>query len=87
VAVAAGIVKRVVMVAGALAALAGAVALVVMGPQNIVGLVRPDRWYEGSLKVGDRAPDVSLLTTDGATVHFVDRFSSRPTVLIIGSFT
>jgi hypothetical protein len=79
--------KRVLMVASTLAVLAAAGAVAVMGPRNVIGMLRYDTRHEGALKVGDRAPDVIILTVDGAPAHFVDRLGARPTVLILGSFT
>ncbi len=50
-------------------------------------MARYDTRKEGTLVVGDRAPDVELLTTDGAPVHLLERLGAKPTVLILGSFT
>ena len=36
------------------------------GPRNLVGMLRYDQRQEGTLKVGDRAPDVGLLALDGS---------------------
>jgi hypothetical protein len=58
-----------------------------IGPRNLAGMLRYDSRREGDYKVGDRAPDVGLLSVDGAPVHLQDRLGSRPTVLIFGSFT
>ncbi len=58
------------------------------GPRNLIGMLRYDQRQEGTLKVGDRAPDVGLLALDGATpVRLADRLAGKPTVLIFGSFT
>jgi hypothetical protein len=59
-----------------------------MGPRNAWGLLRYDQRQEGSLKVGDRAPDVALVALDGASrVRLAERIGGRPLVLTFGSFT
>ena len=60
---------------------------VVIGPRNIIGMLRYDIRQQGKLAVGDRAPDVELTTVEGAPVHLLDRLTPKPTVLIFGSFT
>ena len=60
---------------------------IVGGPRNAMGMLRYDSRAEGSFRVGDRAPDVELLSLDGSVAHLRDRFGARPTVLIFGSFT
>jgi len=68
------------------AALAGVVAWI--GPRNVVGMLRYDQRREGTLQVGDRAPDVTLVALDGKTpVRIADAIGDRPLVLIFGSFT
>jgi hypothetical protein len=58
------------------------------GPRNLIGMLRYDQRHEGSLRVGDRAPDVGLLALDGTTpVRLSERLAGKPTVLIFGSFT
>ena len=58
------------------------------GPRNLIGMLRYDQRHEGSLRVGDRAPDVGLLGLDGSTaVRLSERLAGKPTVLIFGSFT
>jgi hypothetical protein len=58
------------------------------GPRNLIGMLRYDQRQEGTLKVGDRAPDVSLLALDGKTpVKLSGEIGGKPTVLIFGSFT
>lgn len=67
---------------------AAAYAVISFGPRNIIGMLRYDQRQEGSLKVGDRAPDVSLLALDGKTaLHLQDSIGDRPLVLVFGSFT
>jgi hypothetical protein len=58
------------------------------GPRNLIGMLRYDQREEGSLKVGDRAPDVPLIALDGLTpVRLSSELGGKPTVLIFGSFT
>jgi hypothetical protein len=67
----------------------GAGALVWMiGPRNVIGMLLYDQRREGSLKVGDAAPDVTLVGLDGASeTKLATRFGKQPLVLIFGSFT
>jgi hypothetical protein len=81
--------KKIVIGAGGLLLL-GVVGITFMvgGPRNLLGMLRYDQREEGSLRVGDPAPDVALLELDGATpVRLSERLGGRPTVLIFGSFT
>ncbi|HEX7252081.1 MAG TPA: hypothetical protein VF376_04295 [Thermoanaerobaculia bacterium] len=67
---------------------AAAYALISFGPRNVIGMLRYDQRKEGTLKVGDRAPDVSLVALDGKTpVRLQDSIGDRPLVLVFGSFT
>ena len=81
--------KKVVIALAGLALLAlGAFTYMVGGPRNLIGMLRYDQREEGTLKVGDRAPDVSLVSLDGKTpVKLADQLGGKPTVLIFGSFT
>lgn len=79
--------KKALIAGGVLAAIVAAVAVVVIGPRNVLGMMRYDIRREGDVKVGDRAPDVTLRGLDGAPVHLAERLRARPTVLIFGSFT
>ena len=58
-------VKRVGIALGVLTVLAAAAALAFIGPRNLIGMWRYDRRREGSLRVGDKAPDVSVVDLDG----------------------
>ena len=43
---------------------------------------------EGSLRVGDAAPDLALADADGSgTVQLSELFESKPLVLVFGSYT
>jgi hypothetical protein len=81
--------KKIVIGAGGLLLLGVAgITFMVGGPRNLLGMLRYDQREEGSLRVGDPAPDVALLELDGATpVRLSERLGGRPTVLIFGSFT
>ncbi len=81
--------KKLLLGIGILAILAiGAVTYMIGGPRNLIGMLRYDQRQEGTLKVGDRAPEVSLLALDGTTpVKLSDKIGGKPTVLIFGSFT
>jgi len=74
---------------GAVALLAmGGFTYMVGGPRNLIGMIRYDQREEGRLKVGDKAPDVTLLALDGKTpVKLSERLGGKPTVLVFGSFT
>ncbi len=81
--------KRILLVVGAPIAGLLVLAAVRIGPRNIFGMLRygPQR-QAGSLKVGDRAPDVTLVSLDGkASVRLADAFGEKPLVLVFGSFT
>jgi hypothetical protein len=81
--------RRVMIAIGVLGMLAvGAFTYMVGGPRNVVGMLRYDQREEGTLKVGDRAPDVGLVSLDGATpVRLAEQLGGKPTVLVFGSFT
>jgi hypothetical protein len=79
--------KKILIVVGAALSLAIVAAVAMIGPRNLIGMLRYDIRAEGTLKVGERAPDVELVTLEGARVHLRDRLGARPVVLIFGSFT
>lgn len=81
--------KRILAGAGILAVLVlGAFTYMIGGPRNLVGMLRYDQRKEGTLKVGDKAPDVTLVSLDGKTpVRLANEFGVKPTVLVFGSFT
>jgi hypothetical protein len=44
--------------------------------------------HRGTLRVGDSAPDASLLTLDGSSrFHIRERTGARPLVIVFGSYT
>jgi hypothetical protein len=82
-----GVWKKIVAGAGALLGLAVIAGVAYIGPRNVVGMLRYDIRSEGTFTVGDRAPDVALLSLDNTQVHLGQRFGERPVVLVFGSFT
>ena len=60
-----------------------------IGPRNVYGLARyGTQRSEGDLRVGQRAPDVSLVSLDGRTrVRLASSIGSKPVVLVFGSYT
>jgi hypothetical protein len=81
--------KKILIIVVAVGLLAlGAFTYMIGGPRNLIGMLRYDQREEGTLKVGDRAPDVGLIGLDGTTpVKLSEQLGGRPTVLIFGSFT
>jgi amino acid transporter len=81
--------KKVLIGLGALVVLAAAgMTYMIGGPRNVIGMLRYDQREEGTLKVGDRAPEVALLALDGKTpVKLSERLGGKPTVLVFGCFT
>ena len=83
------LVKRILLALGILALLAaGGMTYMIGGPRSLIGMLRYDQRQEGRLRVGDRAPDVTLYALDGKTpVRLSQELGGRPTVLVFGSFT
>ncbi|HKA37543.1 MAG TPA: hypothetical protein VKH43_12035 [Thermoanaerobaculia bacterium] len=84
------ILKWTVLVIAVLLVAAAALAAWKMGgPRNVIGFLRyGSQRTEGTLKVGDRAPDVSLVALDGKTdVRLAGRADGKPLVLVFGSYT
>jgi hypothetical protein len=80
--------KKVLLVVVLLLAAAAGVVVWRIGPRNIIGMLRYDQRKEGSLKVGDRAPDVALVSLDGRTpVRLSERVGVKPLILVFGSYT
>jgi hypothetical protein len=79
--------KKVLLALAALVAAAAAFAVYQIGPRNVVGMLRYDTRREGDLKVGDRAPEISLIALDGKSRQALVGDRTKPTVLIFGSFT
>jgi hypothetical protein len=81
--------KRILLGLAAVVVLAvGGMTYMIGGPRNLIGMLRYDQRQEGSLRVGDRAPDVTLYALDGKTpVRLAQELGGKPTVLVFGSFT
>jgi hypothetical protein len=46
-----------------------------------------DRREQGTIRVGDHAPDLALAGYDGATVRLAGLWAEKPLVLVFGSCT
>jgi hypothetical protein len=80
--------RRVLLIIAVLLVGVGALIAWKIGPRNVIGMLRYDQRKEGSLKVGDRAPDVSLVSLDGKTpVHLSEHVGGKPLILVFGSYT
>ena len=80
--------KKILLGFGALVLLLGGAAAVLVGPRNLIGMLRYDQRREGSLVVGDVAPDVALAAIDGGPdVQLASLMRGKPLVLVFGSFT
>jgi hypothetical protein len=79
--------KKILLTLGFLILALAAVGAALVGPRNILGMIRYDRRRDGNLKVGDRAPDVELIGLDGSARRLSSAIGSRPAVLIFGSYT
>ena len=68
----------------------GAPCATVGGLSGAYGMVRYalPHMHRGTLRVGDDAPDATLLALDGTTrFHLRERTGSRPLVVVFGSYT
>ena len=80
--------KKILLIAVLLLAAVAAVIAWKIGPRNVIGMLRYDQRKEGSLKVGDSAPDVALVSLDGRTpVRLSEHVGVRPLILVFGSYT
>ena len=80
--------KKILLGFGALVLLRGGAAAVLVGPRNLIGMLRYDQRREGSLVVGDVAPDVALAAIDGGPdVQLASLMRGKPLVRGFGSFT
>jgi ferric-dicitrate binding protein FerR (iron transport regulator) len=81
--------KKVLLVLLAAVALLAIVVVWRIGPRNVYGLARyGTQRREGDLRVGQQAPDVSLVSLDGKSrVRLADEVGGKPLVLVFGSYT
>jgi hypothetical protein len=80
--------RRVLIAVALLVLAAGGFVVWMIGPRNIIGMLRYDQRREGTLKVGDRAPDVALERLDGTGSAQLQQYvGGRPLVVIFASFT
>jgi len=71
-----------------LAFIAAGVAIYRIGPRNIIGMLRYDQRREGSLKLGDKAPDVSLRALHGGgQTSLLSYLAGKPLIVVFGSYT
>ena len=82
------IVRRALLGLAILVVVAIGALLWVIGPRNVLGMLRYDQRREGDLQVGNRAPDVSLVALDGRTpVRIANSIGRQPLVIVFGSYT
>ena len=80
--------KKIGAIIAGIGVLVGVAATWMIGPQNLIGMLRYDQRQEGRLNVGDAAPDVELVSVDGARREkLAAHFGGKPLVLMFGSFT
>lgn len=80
--------KKVIVAIAVLLVAAFAVGVGMIGPRNVIGMLRYDQREDGRLKVGDTAPDVTLVAlAEGRQEKLATRIGTKPLVLIFGSFT
>jgi len=80
-------IKKLLLVLGALVVLAAGLMVAKIGPRNIIGMIRYDQRRAGDLKVGDRAPDALLVSLAGRREVPLLAARTKPLVLVFGSFT
>lgn len=82
------IIRRTLLGLVGLVVLVAAAFLWVVGPRNVLGMLRYDQRREGDLRVGVPAPDVSLVALDGRTpVRIANSIGRQPLVIVFGSYT
>ena len=81
--------KKIVLSVVAAVGLLAAFLVWKIGPRNVYGLARyGTQREEGTLVVGQKAPDVELVALDGKTrVRLSDWSRAKPLVLVFGSYT
>ncbi len=82
------VLRWVVLVAAVLLAVGVSVAVLRIGPRNVLGMIRYDHRKEGDLRPGVAAPDVTLVSLDGKTpVRLSEHVGGKPLILVFGSYT
>ena len=79
-----------ISVGGLLVAVYVTLSIMAGGPKDAIEMVRYALPYmhTGNLKLGDSAPDVTLVALDGAQrFQLRQHLQGRPLVLVFGSFT
>ena len=79
--------KRIAIAVAAIVVLAAGFVVWQIGPRNIIGILLYDQRREGTLKVGDAAPDVALERLEGGEERLARSFGGSPLVIVFGSFT
>lgn len=80
--------KKILLAIATLVVAGAGVMVAKIGPRNVIGMIRYDQRRDGDLKVGDRAPAAMLVALDGRSqAPLLDASSTKPTILIFGSFT
>ena len=80
---------KILLIVVALVLVIAACVVFYMGPRNVIGILTYGRQArEGSLRVGDAAPDVTLIGLDGTSrIPLNNWVGGKPLVLVFGSFT
>ena len=81
--------KRIVLLVAGLVAAAALFAFFWIGPRFVIGILTYGRQArEGSLRIGDPAPSVTLIDPgSSARRDLAEWIGPRPLVLVFGSFT
>ena len=79
---------KVLLVLAIVALIACGVFVYHVGPRNIIGMLRYDQRHEGTLKVGDKAPEMGVMALDGGgRTSLLSHLAGRPLIFIFGSYT
>ena len=79
---------KVLLIFAIVALIACGVLVYHVGPRNIIGMLRYDQRREGTLKVGDKAPDIGVMALDGSgRTSLLSHPAGKPLIFIFGSYT
>lgn len=80
---------KILLIAAGLILLVAGCIVFYMGPRNVIGILTyGQQAREGDLRVGDAAPEVTLVDLDGSSQRpLAGWVGERPLVLVFGSFT